>query len=98
MVVAAPAPPPNFLQRKERRARRALLQRDIARIEGEVATLEVTLASIDVTFADPGYYQRAPREQLEGDVQRQRDLKSRLAAALDEWTHATSELEALPDN
>ena len=96
-MIEAPTPP-DFQQRKGRRAQLAKLQRDVASLEGEVASLEVALANIDVTFADPGYYQRVPREQLESDVQRQRELKSRLASTLEEWTQATSELETLTED
>ena len=93
IIEATPAP--NYGERKGRRAQLAKLQRDVARLEGEVAALEAALAATDVTFADPAYYQRTPREQLEADVQRQRDTKARLTSTLEEWTHATSELESL---
>ena len=96
-VIEAP-PAPGYGQRKERRALLSKLQRDVVRLEGEVALLETALAAIDVTFADPGYYQRAPREQLEADVQRQRDTKARLAAVLEEWAQATAELESLTES
>jgi ATPase subunit of ABC transporter with duplicated ATPase domains len=97
-TAAIEAPPAlDYQQRKERRALLAKLQRDVARLEREVSVLEAVLAAIDETFADTSYYQRVPREQLEADVQRQRDLKSRLATTLDEWTQATTDLDALTD-
>jgi ATP-binding cassette subfamily F protein 3 len=95
-VIEAPAPP-DYQQRKERRALIAKLERDVVRLEREVADLESRLANIEFTFADPGYYQRTPRAQLEADVQRQRDLKAQLAASLEEWTQATTELESLTE-
>ncbi|MCC6236880.1 MAG: ATP-binding cassette domain-containing protein, partial [Dehalococcoidia bacterium] len=105
LIDALPVPPmtpatprssaEDYASRKDRRATEARLRREIARLEASVADLEAALASTERELADPTYYQRVDRAQLERDVQRQRDLQAQLAAALATWEATTLEFEAL---
>ncbi len=85
----------DYAERKDRRATEARLRREIERLEARIADLERAVADADVALADPTYYQRVERSQLERDVQRQRDLRSQLDAALATWEATTTEFEAL---
>lgn len=85
----------SYTDRKERRRNLALLKRTVERLEREAAELERAIADLEATFADPAYYQRTEREQLEADVGRQQELRGRLSATMAEWEESTMALEAL---
>ncbi len=86
-----------YVDRKDRRRNLALLRRSVDRLERESSELEREIAALDVKFADTTYYQRTPREQLEADVQRQQELKARLASAVAEWEESALSLEAIEE-
>jgi len=85
----------SYAGRKDRRRNLAMLRRAVDRLEGEAAELEDGIAALEATFADPAYYQRTAREQLEEDVRRQEELKARLASTLAEWEECATALDAL---
>ncbi|MEZ4553285.1 MAG: ABC-F family ATP-binding cassette domain-containing protein [Dehalococcoidia bacterium] len=84
-----------YADRKERRRNLALLKRSVERLEREAVELEREIADLEAVFADPAYYQRTQREQLQADVERQEGLRSRLAAAVAEWEESSLALEAI---
>ena len=84
-----------YTDRKDKRRNLALLRRSVERFEHEAGVLERELAAIETGFADPEYYQRTPREQVEEDVRRQETLKAELAAALTEWEQSATALDAI---
>jgi ABC-type multidrug transport system ATPase subunit len=86
-----------YVDRKDRRRNLALLRRAVDRLERESSELEREIAALEAKFADTSYYQRTPREQLEADVQRQQELKARLASIVAEWEESALSLEAIEE-
>ncbi|MFN8586067.1 MAG: ABC-F family ATP-binding cassette domain-containing protein [Dehalococcoidia bacterium] len=85
----------DYAERKERRRNLALLKRSVERLEHEAGELERAIADLETVFADPGYYQRTEREQLQADVERQEGLRQRLAATVAEWEESALALDAI---
>ena len=69
--------------------------RRVEDLEREIAEVEAQLAPIAARFADNGYYLRVTLDEIRADEGRQRDLQTRLDAAMRGWETAAHELEAL---
>ena len=80
---------------KEQRRRHARLTRRVEELEREIAEVEAQLAPIAARFANNDYYSRVTLDEIRADEGRQRDLQSRLDAAMRGWETAAHELEAL---
>ena len=80
---------------KEQRRRHARLTRRVEELEREIAEVEAQLAPIAARFADNDYYSRVTLDEIRADEGRQRDLQTRLDAAMRGWETAAHELEAL---
>ncbi len=83
----------DYAGRKDRRRNLAGLKRTVTRLEQEIAASESELARIEGWFADPEYYQRTAREEVERTALRREALQAALATANTEWEAAAAELE-----
>ncbi|MDA1062290.1 MAG: ABC-F family ATP-binding cassette domain-containing protein [Chloroflexi bacterium] len=80
---------------KEQGRRNARLTRRVAELELEIAEVEAQLAPIAARFSDNGYYSRVTLDEIRADEGRQRELQTRLDAAMHGWEAAAHDLEAL---
>ncbi len=71
------------------------LARDVEGHELRVVDLERQLEELERRFLSPGYYESTPRHQVDADTRLQRELRSRLGEAIEEWERLSTELEAL---
>lgn len=81
--------------RAEARARLKPLQNEIQRSEKALAEIETKLKPVTLALADPGVYEPAREKDLALLLERDRLLKSQLAAAEAAWLSASAELESL---
>ena len=91
----AEATPASYADRKDARRSLAALRRTVEKLEAEVGALEAELARIEAAFADPNYFLKSGRGQLEQDSTRREQVQRRLGAAIAEWEAAAAELETL---
>ncbi len=82
-------------ERAELRRHLKPLEKELAAIEARVAELTRAMETARATLADPALYEEAKREQLREAVQAEAGTRDALAAAEDDWLHASARLEAL---
>lgn len=82
-------------RRTQREHGAARLTRVVEGHELAVADLEREIAELEMRFVASGYYERTPREQVEADARRQRELRERLDVRVEAWERASADLEAL---
>ncbi|HVC10457.1 MAG TPA: ATP-binding cassette domain-containing protein, partial [Burkholderiales bacterium] len=82
-------------ERAELRRRLKPLEKELAGIEARVGELTRAMEAARATLADPGLYAEARREQLREALLAEAGLRNALAAAEDDWLHASARLEAL---
>lgn len=90
-----PNAPVSYSDRKDARRNLAALKRSVERLEAEVGELEGELERLEAAFAQPDYFMKAGRGQLEQDSSRREAVQKRLAVAIAEWEAAAAELETL---
>ncbi|MFT4045369.1 MAG: ATP-binding cassette domain-containing protein [Solimonas sp.] len=84
--------------RRDAAGQRALakpLRDAIGRLDRQMARLNGELATLDGQLGDPAIYEAARSAELRDRLARQATLRQQLAAAEDEWLAATEKLEAL---
>ncbi len=82
-------------QRAALRRRLKPLERELAAIEARVAELTRAMEALRAALADPALYEEARRAELKEAMLAEARTRAALAAAEDDWLHASARLEAL---
>jgi ATPase subunit of ABC transporter with duplicated ATPase domains len=90
---AAPAPGESWADQKKRRNRAAQLPKLRDKVLAEISAAEARKAEIQATYADPGFFQRASRDEIDALVKEQESLGPRIDALVGEWEALERELE-----
>ena len=90
---SATAPGESWAEQKKRRNRAAQLPKLRDKVLAEISAAEARKAEIQAIYADPGFFQRASRDEIEALVQEQQSLGPKIDALVGEWEALERELE-----
>jgi ATPase subunit of ABC transporter with duplicated ATPase domains len=90
---AGPAPGESWADQKKRRNRAAQLPKLRDKVLAEISAAEARKAEIQATYADPGFFQRASRDEIDALVKEQESLGPKIDALMSEWEALERELE-----
>ncbi len=93
--VGRPRGTPARARERDRAAAASRLARAVEGHELRVADLERQLEELGRRFLTADYYGSTPRDQVDADTRRQRELRAQLDEVIAEWERASTELEAL---
>jgi energy-coupling factor transporter ATP-binding protein EcfA2 len=89
---AAP-PGESWADQKKRRNRAAQLPKLRDKVLAEISAAEARKAEIQAIYADPGFFQRASRDEVDALVNEQESLGPKIDALVGEWEALERELE-----
>ena len=90
---AAAAPGESWAEQKKRRNRAAQLPKLRDKVLAEISAAEARKAEIQGIYADPGFFQRASRDEIDALVKEQEALGPRIDGLVGEWEALERELE-----
>ncbi|MCH8884294.1 MAG: ATP-binding cassette domain-containing protein, partial [SAR324 cluster bacterium] len=85
----------DFTRRKATKRETARLNRKVGRLEREVQQLEGKLAGFDARFAEPGYFENTPWEEVAHAEREKAACQAELEAKLADWEAASTDLDAM---
>jgi energy-coupling factor transporter ATP-binding protein EcfA2 len=90
----APAPSAeSWADQKKRRNRAAQLPKLRDKVLADIAAAEARKAEIEAIYADPGFFQRASRDEIDALVKEQESLGPKIDGLMGEWEALERELE-----
>ena len=89
---AAPAAE-SWAEQKKRRNRAAQLPKLRDKVLADISAAEARKAEIQAIYADPGFFQRASRDEIDALVKEQESLGPKIDALVAEWEALERELE-----
>ncbi len=92
-AAAAPASGESWADQKKRRNRAAQLPKLRDKVLAEISAAEARKAEIQTLYADPGFFQRASRDEIDALVKEQESLGPKIDALVVEWEALERELE-----
>ncbi|HLK94018.1 MAG TPA: ABC-F family ATP-binding cassette domain-containing protein [Polyangia bacterium] len=87
------APGESWADQKKRRNRAAQLPKLRDKVLAEISAAEARKAEIHGLYADPGFFQRAGRDEIDALVQEQEALGPKIDALVGEWEALEREIE-----
>ncbi len=85
----------DFTRRKATKRETARLNRKVGRLEREVQQLEGKLAGFDARFAEPGYFENTPWEEVAHAEREKAACQAELETKLADWEAASTDLDAM---
>ena len=84
-----------FHDRKERKRMLSRLKKRVEGWEREVARLEEEMAGLNRRFAQEGYFDQTPWDQVQKEQGKKDGLQQQLSAAMAEWESASEKMDSL---